>query len=62
MILSLCEEHFLTPRQVGILVGRNPQGIQDRYLRPMAKAGELTLRYPNEPNHPEQAYKKAAIK
>jgi hypothetical protein len=59
VILLLCEEQFLTPRQVGRLVERNPQGIQDRYLRPMAKSGELALRYPDEPNHPEQAYKAA---
>ncbi len=57
VIQSLCEGQFLTPRQIASLVGRNPRGIQDRYLRPMARARELMLRYPDEPNHPNQAYK-----
>ncbi len=57
IILGICSRGYLTPRQIGILLDRNPVGLQERYLRPMAQSGQLALRFPTEPNHPDQAYK-----
>jgi ATP-dependent DNA helicase RecG len=55
LIRELCTGRFLAPQQLGQLVDRNAKALQKRFLRPMAKDGELVLRYPGEPNHPEQA-------
>lgn len=57
LIESLCDGRYLTPRQIGMMLYRNPIGVQQRFLRPMAKRGALVLLFPDEPNHPNQAYK-----
>ena len=56
IILKLCQGRFLTPRQLGGLTNRKPIGLQQNYLRDLTQQGKLQLRYPNEPNHPDQAY------
>jgi ATP-dependent DNA helicase RecG len=56
IILALCKGRFLTPRQLGGLTSRSPVGLQQNYLREMTHQGKLQLRYPQEPNHPDQAY------
>ena len=58
VILSLCEKHFLTTEQFSKLLGRNPQGIRDRFLTPLVKEGLLEHRFPETPNHEQQAYRK----
>lgn len=58
VILSLCEKHFLTAEQFSKLLNRNPQGIRDRFLTQLLKAGLLEHRFPATPNHEQQAYRK----
>jgi predicted HTH transcriptional regulator len=58
VILALCEKHFLTAEQFSKLLGRNPQGIRDRFLTPLLKSGLLEHRFPATPNHEQQAYRK----
>ncbi|NCO36165.1 MAG: hypothetical protein AUJ92_04135 [Armatimonadetes bacterium CG2_30_59_28] len=56
IIRDLCRNRYLTHRQLGGILDRNPTGLQERFLRPMARRGELVLRFPHEPNRPDQAY------
>lgn len=56
IIRGLCEGRFLTVTQIAKLVTRHPKGIRDRFVTPMARQGELTLRFPDDPNRPDQAY------
>ncbi len=57
-ILDALKNRFLTAVQVGALLDRHPSGINERYLRPLARAGRLELLYPETVNHPAQAYRK----
>ena len=57
IIAKLCSGRYLTPLEIGALLTRSKAGIQARFLRPMAQNGELELKYPGEPNHPNQAYR-----
>jgi ATP-dependent DNA helicase RecG len=57
IILRLCEDRYLTFRQLAALLDREPGGLQRWTLRPMAQAGQLQLKYPEAPNHPRQAYR-----
>jgi ATP-dependent DNA helicase RecG len=56
LILDLCVGVFLTPRQLGELLDRQAVGLQQNYLREMVQCGMLELRFPEELNHPNQAY------
>ncbi len=60
-IQSLCTEGFLTLQQLSILLGRAPKGLQEDHLRPMLEEGQLRLRFPENPTHPQQAYRSTAI-
>lgn len=56
IIRRLCEVRFLTVSQIARLVGRHPKGIRNRFVTPMVQSGKLKLRFPDEPNRPDQAY------
>jgi hypothetical protein len=56
-ILELCSNHFLTSEQVGLLLGRDSNGLRARFLTPMQQQGLLEHRFPALPNHKEQAYR-----
>jgi ATP-dependent DNA helicase RecG len=58
-ILEVCKEHFLTAEQIGLLLGRDPNGLRARFLSPMQKQGLLSHRFPASPNHKDQAYRVA---
>jgi predicted HTH transcriptional regulator len=55
-ILDLCRGRYLAVRCLSELLGRSPETVRVHYLRPMVKEGLLVLRYPEKPNHPDQAY------
>ena len=55
-ILTLCRGRYLTAEQLGALLRRNPDGLRDRHLTPMVRAGDLELRYPGASSRPDQAY------
>lgn len=57
IIRGLCEGRFLTFLQIGSLVNRHPEGIRNRFLSVMVQSGELIPRFPDNPTHPDQAYK-----
>jgi ATP-dependent DNA helicase RecG len=57
VILELCSEHYLPLRTLGDLLGRTPDTIRNHYVNPMLQQGLLEARYPDEPTHPQQAYR-----
>jgi ATP-dependent DNA helicase RecG len=56
VILLLCENHFLSPQALGELLGRSHLAIRQNYLANMVRSGQLAYKYPDQPNHPSQAY------
>ncbi|MCZ8131665.1 MAG: putative DNA binding domain-containing protein [Steroidobacteraceae bacterium] len=58
-ILDLCTGRYLTLPQIGALLKRRPAHLRDDYVTPMTRDGELELRYPDTPNRPDQAYRRA---
>ena len=56
-LLALCAEDYLTLQQLAALLKRGPKGLQENHLAPLTRAGRLQLRFPNSPNHPQQAYR-----
>ncbi|MBT3404165.1 MAG: hypothetical protein HN421_10710 [Gammaproteobacteria bacterium] len=56
LITELCNQNWLTKRELGTLLERNTDGLRSRYLTPMVSQGKLKLRYPDTPNHQNQAY------
>ena len=56
IILQLCQDHWLTRRQISDLLQRNPESLRSRLLTPMVEHGLLQLRYPDRPNRADQAY------
>lgn len=56
-ILQVCSEHYLELRALSTLLGRSPETIRTHYVIPMVEQKLLELRYPEQLNHPKQAYK-----
>lgn len=57
IILNLCSVRYLTLRTLSDLLQRKPDSLRNHYINPMLKEGLIVLRYPNNPNHPQQGYK-----
>jgi ATP-dependent DNA helicase RecG len=57
IIRRLCSGRYLTTDQIAALMDRRKDKLQKNLLAPMVDAGELTLRYPEQTTHPEQAYR-----
>jgi ATP-dependent DNA helicase RecG len=56
-ITALCAVEYLSLQRLADLLQRNPTGLRNRYINPLVRAGRLTLRYPDKPNHSQQAYR-----
>ena len=52
----MCQEGFLTAAKLGELLRRNPNGLRERFLKPMLDEGLLQRKYPDEPSRSDQAY------
>lgn len=57
VILRLCRGRFLSPHKLSLLLGRSPQGLRERFIKPMIDEDSLERRFPQQPNHEQQAYK-----
>lgn len=57
IIASLCSAGWLTAKELGSLMSRDPESLQERFLTAMVKDGTLELRYPGVRNRPDQAYR-----
>jgi len=58
-ILLLCSDQFLPITDLASLLHRNGRVLRTNYLSPMLNEGLLRRRFPDDPNHPQQAYKTA---
>ncbi|MBD2568418.1 RNA-binding domain-containing protein [Anabaena lutea] len=56
-ILKLCKERFLNNKQLQELLDRSYHTLRLGYLSKMQKKGQLELRYPDKPTHPNQGYR-----
>ncbi|MDQ7988949.1 MAG: ATP-binding protein [Candidatus Dactylopiibacterium sp.] len=57
VILSLCQDQFITLSALSQLVCRSPDGLRQQHLSPLVKAGQMTLAFPTKPTHEKQAYR-----
>jgi len=57
VILEMCKDSFITSKELGLVLARDPKNLQNRYLTPMVVAGQLEMKYPANKNHPDQAYR-----
>lgn len=57
IILELCQDRFLNQKQLQELLGRSYHTLRLGYLSRMQKQGQLELRYPDRPTHPNQGYR-----
>lgn len=57
IVASLCSAGWLTAKELGALMNRDPENLQERFLTAMVKDGTLELRYPGVRNRPDQAYR-----
>jgi ATP-dependent DNA helicase RecG len=57
VILKLCKWRALQVTELSIILNRSRRYTQENYLSPMIKSGDLRYTYPDNPAHPQQAYK-----
>lgn len=56
IILSLCAYKTLMLRELATLLDRTPDGLRNNYLAKLLDKGKIRLKYPDQVNHPRQAY------
>jgi ATP-dependent DNA helicase RecG len=56
IIVELCNDRWLSRKQLAELLERNPDGLRSRFLTSMVEHQRLYLRYPDKPNRVDQAY------
>lgn len=56
IIVSLCAQKTLMLRELAYLLDRTPDGLRNNYLAKLLDKGKIRLKYPNQVNHPRQAY------
>ncbi len=56
IILNLCQNRWLTRRQLAYILDRSLDGLRTRFITQMVNHGLLQLRYPDKPNRTDQAY------
>ncbi|MDZ8239241.1 MAG: putative DNA binding domain-containing protein [Nostoc sp. ChiQUE01a] len=57
IILKLCSEEYLLLKTLAELLKRSPDTIRTHYINQMLKQSLLEPKYPEQPNHPQQAYR-----
>lgn len=57
VIERLCRDRWLTAAEIAVLVSRDAEKLQSRFLTEMVRSGHLRLRHPDVPNRPDQAYR-----
>lgn len=56
IILELCEKRPLMLKELAYLLERTPDGLRNNYLTKLLSKGKIRLKYPDQINHPKQAY------
>lgn len=57
VILKVCAVKELTLKELTEFLNRNHDTLRKAYLSRLLEEGKITLKYPNNINHPEQAYR-----
>ena len=57
VILELCRWQPLSATQIAALIGRTQRNLNQRYLKLLLKQGSLEYTHPDNPAHPQQAYR-----
>ena len=57
VIERLCRDRWLSASELALLVARDAEKLQSRFLTAMVRERRLELRYPDVPNRPDQAYR-----
>ena len=55
-ILAICVQRYFSADELARITGRNSEYLQKGYLSALIAEGRLSYRYPDDPNHPQQAY------
>ncbi|MFC3886339.1 ATP-binding protein [Bacillus songklensis] len=56
IIVKLVEKKPLMLKELASLLERTPDGLRNNYLTKLSSQGKIRLKYPDQPNHPRQAY------
>lgn len=56
VILQLCARRPLMLKELAYLLERTPDGLRNNYLGKLLAEGKMRLKYPEQLNHPRQAY------
>ncbi|MGG3999319.1 transcriptional regulator [Anoxybacillus kestanbolensis] len=56
VILQLCAHRPLMLKELAYLLDRTPDGLRNNYLGKLLAEGKMRLKYPDQLNHPKQAY------
>lgn len=56
-ILDVCAKNYLSAQEIAGLLNRGRKRLLAEFLRPMCDEGILIMRYPEAPNHKQQAYR-----
>ena len=56
LLLQLCTHGFITLQELEVLLDKHRNYLMIDYIRPLVRAGQLKLRYPESAKHPHQAY------
>ena len=56
LLLQLCTQGFMTLHELEVLLDKHRNYLMIDYIRPLVRAGQLKLRYPESAKHPHQAY------
>lgn len=59
-ILLLCQDRFVTIQEFAENLQRSTANIKNHYISKLIRQGRLTLRFPEQPTHPAQAYQTSA--
>jgi ATP-dependent DNA helicase RecG len=57
VIRKLCTWRALQVTELAVILNRSRKHIQEKYLKEMIRSDELRYTYPENPAHPQQAYK-----
>lgn len=56
IIVRLCAQKPLMLKELAHFLERTPDGLRNNYLAKLLSKGKIGLKYPNQLNHPKQAY------
>ena len=58
-VLAFCSDEWRTLPEIAKALGRQPSTVRTKYLPPLLERGALRRKYPDNPQHPLQAYRTA---